>query len=65
MTTQPNEEQLNAICAFADKYGTNWRTELLSAWIYGTDAREPNGHLLRQVRNQFGPRWLERFVRGG
>ena len=25
------------------------------------DASRPNGHLLRQVRNQFGPKWLEEY----
>ena len=27
-------------------------------WLSGTDAAAPGGHLLRQVRNTYGPRWL-------
>ena len=47
--------------AFSLKYGRTWRNRLSNAWFDGSDAREPNGALLRQLRNQFGPRWLRRF----
>lgn len=52
-------EQAEAVLAFARKKGREWKEDLLSAWLNGTDAREPNGGLLRQVRNQLGPQWLE------
>lgn len=58
---QPTAEQLDAVQAFAKKYGPSWKYKLQGAWLSGRDANEPNGHLLRQVRNNFGPRWLEKF----
>ncbi len=54
----PTLEQLEAVEAFRNKHGHNWKDKLLAAWMNGSDANEPNGHLLRQVRNSFGPRWL-------
>jgi hypothetical protein len=57
-TPTPTPEQLDALRAFAAKYGRFWKDVLLTKWITGTDANEPNGHLLRQVRNQGGPRYL-------
>lgn len=56
----PNPEQLAAVAAFAARHGRTWRADLAGAWLNGSDAREPHGHLLRQVRNQHGPAWLER-----
>lgn len=56
----PTPEQLAAVRQFRDKYGRGWREGLLNAWMNGRDASEPDGHLLRQVRNQFGPTWLGR-----
>lgn len=50
MRPEPNAEQMAALQSFKEKYGRNWKTELMTAWL--------NGHLLRQVRNQFGPAWL-------
>lgn len=54
----PNQAQLAALQAFATKHGAQWKNKLESAWIKGSDDREPEGALLRQVRNQFGPEWL-------
>lgn len=57
----PNEEQLAALRAFKARHGRNWKTTLSAKWSNGTDTAEPNGHLLRQVRNQGGPTWLANF----
>jgi hypothetical protein len=60
----PSAEQLAAVEAFAAKYGKlrgGWQEHLLTVWMSGADAREPDGHLLRQLRNQFGPRWLAKY----
>jgi hypothetical protein len=66
MTTsnQPSAEQLVAIQAFAARYAAlrgGWKEHLLTCWMSGADAREPDGHLLRQLRNQFGPTWLSTY----
>lgn len=58
----PTPEQLAAVQAFRAKHGRTWRADLLAAWLNGRDASEPDGHLLRQVRNQLGPRWLASAV---
>lgn len=38
--------------------GVEWKEELLALWCTGRDAAQRGGHLLRQIRNQFGPSWL-------
>lgn len=55
----PTPEQLAAVAAFALRHGLAWKEALASAWWNGSDCREPDGHLLRQVRNRYGPAWLE------
>ena len=55
-------EQRAAVDAYAAKYGRFWKQKLLLAWQTGRDTAEPNGHLLRQVRNQAGPRWLANHI---
>jgi hypothetical protein len=54
----PSAEQLAAVAAFAGRHGRDWRYALADAWSTGRDTREPDGHLLRQVRNICGPAWL-------
>lgn len=54
-------EQQTALAAFAEKYGRGWKRELLNRWLDGRDCQEPHGALLRQIRNQFGPTWLQRY----
>jgi hypothetical protein len=49
-------EQLDALQRYAAKHGTQWKSQLNLAWIR---AAEPG--YLQQVRNQFGPSWLEKF----
>lgn len=58
----PNEAQREAVLHFADRHGRGWKEELSRAWYTGRDASEPFGYLLRQVRNRFGPAWLERVT---
>ena len=61
MSKEPSPSQAQAIAAFAKKHGRQWKSELNNAWLNGDDAREPDGHLLRQVRNQLGPSWLQSY----
>jgi len=58
---QPNDDQLTALKAYAEKYGSGWKSSLSTAWMTGKDCNEPDGHLLRQLRNRFGPSWLVKF----
>ena len=55
----PRPDQVAAVAAFARLHGPDWKDALSQAWWDGSDCREPDGHLLRQVRNQYGPAWLE------
>ena len=56
----PNTEQQAAIEQFKAKYGPAWKDKLSQAWMAGWEHLEPNGHLLRQVRNNCGPSWLRK-----
>lgn len=53
-----NDEQQAALLSFKEKYGRNWKSKLADKWFTGSDDKEPNGHLLRQIRNQKGASWL-------
>lgn len=61
MMATPNQQQLDAVHKYASRYGRSWKEHLSNAWWNGDDVREPDGHLLRQVRNYFGPRWLKQY----
>ncbi|WP_052223775.1 hypothetical protein [Comamonas testosteroni] len=55
----PNEltiEQLCAIQEYAAVNGARWKTKLGLLWLSGQDKG-----LLRQVRNELGPEWLQKF----
>ncbi|QIN68067.1 hypothetical protein SBC1_81140 (plasmid) [Caballeronia sp. SBC1] len=55
------QEQQSALVAFATSHGRNWKSALRRLWDTGRDEREPNGPLLRQVRNTLGPSCLVRY----
>ena len=56
----PNQEQLAAVFAFAQKEGRTWKSALTTCWMKASYPRHQSiSHLLQQVRNQFGPAWLE------
>ena len=57
----PNPEQMDALLAFKERHGRSWRMKLNEMWLDGRDASQPGGHLLRQIRNNFGPQWLVNF----
>jgi len=72
---QITAEQLNAVQEFIDKYessnecryrpNVDWRAKLAELWFKGQDANYiEDGHLLRQLRNNFGPAWLATFELG-
>lgn len=57
-------DQLKVLLEYAAHYGIAWKECLTDEWADGTDDKCHNGHLLRQIRNQFGPEWLQAFGTG-
>ena len=53
-----NEEQRARLCKFRSDHPRDWKAHLANLWWNGKDANLPDGHLLRQIRNQYGPVWL-------
>lgn len=51
-------EQAEALKRFAAANGRYWKGELSTLWATGRDASQPDGALLRQIRNNLGPTWL-------
>lgn len=58
-------EQLDAILKFRTRHGRQWKNKLNAMWFNGDDARQPEAPFLRQIRNDFGPRWLSNFSFAG
>lgn len=55
-TTSLSPAQLAAVEEFRLKNGRDWKSKLSALWTTDKD-----GPLLRQVRNQFGPEWLQSY----
>lgn len=51
-------EQRDAILAYAAQHGRTWKSKLAEDWQTGRDCGPVYGYALRNVRNQFGPKWL-------
>lgn len=49
-------EQRQRLVEFKAKFGRTWKATLHNMWYTGDDIRQPQGHLLRQVRNNFADR---------
>lgn len=54
-------EQDAALELFKQAHGRYWKRVLLKKWREGTDDQEPGGAYLRQLRNNHGPVWLQRY----
>ena len=50
------EDQAKALRLYADLKGRYWKQALRKDWATGKDSA-----LLRQIRNNFGPSWLNKF----
>ena len=58
----PNPEQVAALVKFAEREGRSWQSKLRDCWMLASyPADRETSHLLQQVRNQFGPVWLEKI----
>lgn len=58
-------EQVNALLTFARRHGHYWKKKLAELWQSGRDSREPEGPLLRQIRNGGGHSLLVGFRASG
>lgn len=58
MDILPTFEQERRLRLFAESGGQGWKDTLQNLWLTGRDAALPDGHLLRQIRNDLGPSWL-------
>lgn len=57
----PNKEQLQALVDWAKRHGrTRWKTALDAAWLKAGIGVRGYVPALQQVRNDFGPSWLQR-----
>ena len=54
-------EQLDAVKAYAEDHGIGWKESLRSDWMNSGSKWSGPYHLLQQIRNQHGPRWLVDF----
>lgn len=58
-----SDKQRAAVVAFRDANGRDWKKKLGALWMNGNYSRSgidmDQAALLQQVRNQFGPEWLE------
>jgi hypothetical protein len=59
LTSDLPPEHRAALKAYAQRNGRFWKRKLLVAWSTGRDADEPDGALLREIRNRHGPSLLQ------
>jgi hypothetical protein len=57
----PSPEQLAALQAWANVYGTRWKASLHTAWEKAGQGYAAYTPQLQQLRNNFGPSWLVRY----
>lgn len=60
-TLELTSEQLDAVKAYAQDHGTGWKESLRSDWMGSGSHWGGPYHLLQQIRNLHGPRWLVDF----
>lgn len=51
----PNMEQWRRLHRFTQQHPKAWKVELQSLFVSGRDTSQPDGHLLRQLRNSWLP----------
>lgn len=54
----PSQEQREFLFKFRAENGSRWKAAIQSLWATGKDEKVP---LLRQIRNTFGPLWLNKL----
>ena len=62
---KPTTEELNALKKWRDKYGREWKSYLRAAWLSayyrGSYMGGTDTGTLRNIRNEFGSTWLDKF----
>lgn len=58
----PDRAMARALLAFRTVHGRRWKAKLLLLWSTGRDVEQPDGAVLRALRNQGGPAWLCRLT---
>jgi hypothetical protein len=59
---EPTKEELVALREYAERKGADWKAKLYEDWWHGREVNAiPDGHLLRRVRNNLGPKWLKNY----
>lgn len=61
MKKQPTLEQLQALLDFSRENGKNWKQKLSDCWMTGDYKGFASSSILQQIRNSFGPSWLDSF----
>lgn len=61
MSAPLTPEQLAAVRRFRDRSGRTWKSKLRDLWMREPGSKYQDGAVLRQVRNQLGPVWLDNF----
>ncbi len=59
----PTPDQLAAVERWHRRHGRSWKAELRAAWESGAYHTNDDS-LLQQLRNEFGPRWLNAYRPG-
>lgn len=55
------QAQLDALQEWARVEGRSWKIKLAYAWADGNYHGSKHSGMLQQIRNQFGPTWLDQF----
>ena len=56
----PDEEQISALEFCRNLYGKQWKAKVCEIWLNGKTFPKYND-VLRHIRNNAGPTWLQRF----
>jgi hypothetical protein len=62
ITPQPSKEQAQALVRFISQHGLTWKEALRNRWWSSnfSDSPEADRAYLQQLRNNFGPEWLNK-----
>lgn len=62
MSTSLTAAERDALQDFARRYGRGWKNALRHLWLKDHFRLEPNGDILRALRDTRGAAWLSTFV---